>query len=195
MLALVFACLTAERLTEAACPCPACYQPACFAAARSAHDKLAWAVHAFLLAEGFKLVATGSAAENEGTGRDAGGTGPHLGMPPCRWLLPHPPAWGRTPAFLAPRHATDFSASREEVAPTGWDALPGAYAFRYQDTEGRAPWPGRTARGCIMPAGPPPSRWSLSCYHCRLSLLCAKPAPAEIQLLGCSRLTPCMLCV
>ncbi|KAL4431594.1 hypothetical protein ABPG77_001436 [Micractinium sp. CCAP 211/92] len=67
---------------------------------RSAHDKLAWAVHAFLLAEGFKLVATGSTAENEGT---------------------------------------DFSASLEEVAPTGWDALPGAYAFRYQDTEGKRP--------------------------------------------------------
>lgn len=67
---------------------------------RSAHDKLAWAVHAFLLAEGFKLVATGAAAEDEGA---------------------------------------DFSTSREEVAPTGWDALPGAYAFRYQDTEGKRP--------------------------------------------------------
>lgn len=32
---------------------------------RTAHDKLAWAVHAYLLAEGFKLVATGAAAEDE----------------------------------------------------------------------------------------------------------------------------------
>ncbi|PSC76580.1 putative proteasome inhibitor [Micractinium conductrix] len=68
---------------------------------RSPQDKLAWAVHAFLLAQGFKLVATGPAAEDE---------------------------------------STDFSADRDEVAPDGWDALPGAYAFRYLDTEGqRAP--------------------------------------------------------
>lgn len=50
-------------------------QPARIAAARSAHDKLAWAVHAFLLAEGFKLVATGAAAEDEGAGTAASNLG------------------------------------------------------------------------------------------------------------------------
>lgn len=34
---------------------------------------------------------------------------------------------------LAP---ADWTAPREEVGPEGWDALEGAYAFRYQDTEG-----------------------------------------------------------
>ncbi|EFN53306.1 hypothetical protein CHLNCDRAFT_136975 [Chlorella variabilis] len=68
---------------------------------RSAHDKLAFAVHAFLLSEGFKLVAPGVAAEDE---------------------------------------SADFATSREEVDPAGWDSLDAAYAFRYQDTEGkRAP--------------------------------------------------------
>ncbi len=36
--------------------------------ARSDADKLAFAVHAFLLAEGYKLVAAGPAAEDEGAG-------------------------------------------------------------------------------------------------------------------------------
>lgn len=44
--------------TSRAPPCPC----------RSAHDKLAFAVHAFLLSEGFKLVATGVAAEDESAG-------------------------------------------------------------------------------------------------------------------------------
>lgn len=64
---------------------------------RSADDKLAFAVHAFLLADGFRLVATGAAAEDE---------------------------------------AADWAAPRDEVGPGGWDALQGAYAFRYQDIEG-----------------------------------------------------------
>lgn len=67
---------------------------------RSGEDKLAFAVHAFLLAEGFKLVAAGAAAEDE---------------------------------------STDWTASKEEVGPAGWESLPGAYAFRYQDTEGKRP--------------------------------------------------------
>eukprot|EP00887_Chlorella_sp_A99_P006670 scaffold3.g6670.t1 len=68
---------------------------------RSRQDKLAFAVHAFLLAQGFKLVAAGAAAEDE---------------------------------------AQDWEVEREEVGAEGWDALDGAYAFRYQDTEGkRAP--------------------------------------------------------
>jgi proteasome inhibitor subunit 1 (PI31) len=64
---------------------------------RSDADKLAFAVHAFLLAEGYKLVATGAAAEDEGA---------------------------------------DWGTDREEVATSDWDSLEGAYAFRYQDSQG-----------------------------------------------------------
>jgi len=63
---------------------------------RSSEDKLAFAVHAYVFAQGYKLVSTGAQAEDP---------------------------------------ATDFASSqdREEVDDSGWDSLPGVYAFRYQD--------------------------------------------------------------
>ncbi|KAH7618973.1 hypothetical protein Ndes2526B_g05918 [Nannochloris sp. 'desiccata'] len=70
---------------------------------RSSEDKLAYVVHAYVLAQGYKLVATGAQAEDP---------------------------------------ATDFtSQDREEVDASGWDSLPGVYAFRYQDADAgkRAP--------------------------------------------------------
>ncbi len=60
-------------------------------------------MHAYILAQGYKLVATGAQAEDP---------------------------------------STDFASTedREEVDSSGWDSLPGVYAFRYQDAEGkRAP--------------------------------------------------------
>lgn len=70
-----------------------------FAFRRSNEDKLAFAVHAYVVAQGYKLVATGADAETD----------------------------------------ANFSADREEVNPTGWNALPGLYSFRYQDAEGKRP--------------------------------------------------------
>ena len=53
---------------------------------RTAHDKLAWAVHAYLLAEGFKLVATGAAAEDEASGAHASPC-PALPLPAASWRM------------------------------------------------------------------------------------------------------------
>ncbi len=47
-------------------------------ACRSRHDKLAFAVHAFLLAQDYKLVATGAAAEDDSQGESA----------PCHVFMP-----------------------------------------------------------------------------------------------------------
>ena len=82
---------------------------------RSPQDKLAWAVHAFLLAQGFKLVATGPAAEDESTGactatspsgRAAEGSGrrtcSQIAVPPRHCLLASALAGSHTSDSLPP---------------------------------------------------------------------------------------------
>lgn len=186
-------------------------QPACLAPARSPHDKLAWAVHAFLLAEGFKLVATGAAAEDEITG-GLGGLArlatPRQACPPAarlcrlciRCTLACRAAAGAPQRGHAPPRFADFLASREEVAPTGWDALPGAYAFRYQDTEGGATEPGTTAQkagGACVCACLTPRHGRLAC-RAEISVAAAWPAVLRARphtLLNCSLLAgplPCL---
>lgn len=91
---------------------------------RSCADKLAYAVHAYLLVQGFKLVAAGRAAEDEDQGEALCFVAVLLGLP----ILQRNP-------LLCP---ADFAAQREEVGSEGWADLDGAYAFRYQDTDGEA---------------------------------------------------------
>lgn len=116
-------------------------------------------MHAFLLAQDYKLVAAGVAAEDEGQGARGPGEWGQGGSLDCKMqralvdvavlsgasrdsnlscgtesqALAHP--LPRTLPRLRP--AADFAAPREEVGTEGWDALPGAYAFRYQDVAGR----------------------------------------------------------
>ncbi len=105
---------------------------------RSRHDKVAFAIHAFLLAQGFKLVATGAVAEDDTKGRPVPARRPST---PCMVLVK-----SARPCLTAACHHcsqtccmclhVDFEHELEEVGPEGWDSLEDAYAFRYQDTEG-----------------------------------------------------------
>lgn len=110
---------------------------------------MAFAVHAYLLAHGYKLVATGAAAEDAAAGAP---------LPP----LP-PPAPRRAALTPAPRAPADFVSDLEEVDAAGWDSMEGAYAFRYQDTEGelcaaaQQPRPPAQSPRLLTPAPPLPA--------------------------------------
>ncbi len=94
---------------------------------RSKHDRLAYAVHAFLLADGYKLVATGKDADV-----------PSAGAGRLEFLL----CSMRSKNVLLTRRwqgicLAEIAQESPEVGMEGWTDLPDAYAFRYVDTTGK----------------------------------------------------------
>ena len=105
-------------------------------------DRLAFAVHAFMLSLGFGLIATGQAADGEGMGVlffsslslfKKQQTTVARGSTSLFRLLPVP-VLREKKTQTAP-----FDPQAPEVGPEGWQALPdGAYAFRYARAEAEA---------------------------------------------------------
>jgi hypothetical protein len=96
---------------------------------RSKADKVAFAVHAFFMADGYKLVALGDAAELPGALAAAAAPSHPATAAPITLCALHAPSCLRGPAAPPPRPAASQDAP--EVPADGWNASQEQYAFAY----------------------------------------------------------------
>ena len=115
---------------------------------RSREDRLAFAVHAYLLADGYKLVAVGKDADEA----PAGAWGRSLCAPlPVSGKLESLTSGYVCAADSAGSHLIHYGCDHavlccgadadltDDVPPDGWNSLDGTYAFRYVDPSGTKP--------------------------------------------------------
>lgn len=110
---------------------------------RNGEDRLAFFVHAFMLAEGYKLVAVGQAAEDlESTRSLSTGLSMYWRRPTrLKFLFLAKPRQGAIWKLVFAHQAVLFSGAEidsesREVGLEGWTALAGSYAFAYTDAAG-----------------------------------------------------------
>jgi hypothetical protein len=96
---------------------------------RNKHDQVAFAVHAFLVADGYRLIATGSKADTADEGAHPARTA-SCDRDPCQtcktWL------WNQRLSYTA-----EIPEDKKWNSVKGWNELEDGYAFRYEDPTGQ----------------------------------------------------------
>lgn len=93
---------------------------------RNQHDQLAFAVHAYLIADGYRLTATGKAA-------DVPDEGAHLHLSGRYTCDMSGLVWSHEMSCAA----AEIPKDKKRSSVKGWNQMEDGYAFRYEDPTGR----------------------------------------------------------